>query len=147
MLKRLLMLSALAIAASVQASPVFKCVDAAGAVTFTQNRNCPQSGAVAEVSDYRNASPSGSGPAVRMAKVAPLAVASKRTGQAFTVVGAPPIIAAAPAPVAPPPVVVHHGRANQPCIKTVEQMYRATSYSKDGRRVGGAGIRKVIVPC
>jgi len=147
MLKRLLILSALALTAGVQASPVFKCVDAAGAVTFTQNRNCPQQGAVADIADYRNASPSGSGPAVRMAKAAPPAVASKRTGQAFTVVGAPPIVAAAPVPVAPPPVVVHHGRSNQPCIKTVEKMFRSSRIAANGQRVGRAEIRKVLVPC
>lgn len=50
-----------------KAATVFKCVDAAGKVTFTQ-QNCPENNILDDVVSARNPTISGSGPATRMAE-------------------------------------------------------------------------------
>lgn len=145
--KLLLTLAAVLLSSQLQAASISKCVDAAGKVTFTQNRNCPAGTAANGSVTAHNATPS-SGEPVRLADPSryPPPV-RERSGQAYTVVGAP---VAAPAPVAPPadPVrTVFVRPANQPCIKTVEQRFRRSGVNKKGQRYGGSEIRKVIVPC
>lgn len=54
-------------AANAQAATVFKCVDAAGKTTFTQ-QNCPENHSLEDVVRARNPTISGSGPAARMAR-------------------------------------------------------------------------------
>lgn len=72
-----------------EAGQVFKCVDAAGKVTFTQG-NCPEKNSFDSVVEAKNVAPSGSGPAVSMAvdnqeRTSPQK--KQKDGQAYTVVG------------------------------------------------------------
>jgi hypothetical protein len=131
---------------AVYAAPIFKCVDAAGKVTFTQNQNCLRSSNLEGVSDHRNVAPSGSGPAVKMADPSrPPAV--NRQGQAYTVVGEPPAVAPHVAPTPDPQVVVRPAPNNQPCVKIVNQTINSTIIGKDGKRRSRSEIRKIAVPC
>jgi hypothetical protein len=65
--KALIALAAVLLSSQLQAATVFKCVDAAGKVTFTQNQNCPDSHSLDDVVSAHNPTISGSGPASVMA--------------------------------------------------------------------------------
>lgn len=65
--KALIALAAALLSSQLQAATVFKCVDAAGKVTFTQNQNCPDSHSLDDVVSAHNPTISGSGPASVMA--------------------------------------------------------------------------------
>ena len=132
---------------AVYAAPIFKCVDEAGRVTFTQNQNCPRQSNLEGVSDHRNVAPSGSGPAVKMADPSIRQPPSNRQGQAYTVVGEQPAAAPVVVPTPDPQVVVRPAPNSQPCTKVVNQMVNSTFVGKDGKRVGRSEIRKVVVPC
>lgn len=54
-------------AAAAQAATVFKCVDAAGKITYTQ-QNCPANNSLDDVVRAHNPTVSGAGPAVRLAE-------------------------------------------------------------------------------
>lgn len=144
--KTMIILAAALLSSQLQAASVMKCVDAAGKVTFTQNQNCPRATELNSVVSARNAAPSGSSARVQMAdpkKPRP----QKSGGQSFVVVGAHPPAPHAPVSDQAAPRGVALRASNQPCIKTVDQPYSYSRINKKGNRVGGAGIRKVVVPC
>ena len=68
MRQALIALAAVLLSSQLQAATVFKCVDAAGKVTFTQNQNCPRSSDLDDVISAHNAAPSGSSAPVQMAQ-------------------------------------------------------------------------------
>lgn len=144
--KALIVLAAVLISSQLQAATVFKCVDAAGKVTFTQNQNCPRTTELNDVVSAHNAVPSGSSAQVQMA--APNKQRQqKSSGQSFVVVGTPPAAALAPVAVQAEQRSVAPRASNQPCIKTVDQPYSYSRIDKKGQRHGVAGIQKVVVPC
>lgn len=148
MARSLIVLAAVLLSSQLHAASISKCVDAAGKVTFTQNRNCPAGTTASGSVNAYNPTP-GSGEPVKLADPDRYpAPATTRAGQAYTVVGAP--VAPPPAPVVPQadpvrPVVARP--ANQPCVKVVEQNYSYSRIDKKGQRHGVGGIRKVVVPC
>jgi hypothetical protein len=137
----------LSFAGTVYGASISKCVDAAGKVTFTKNQNCPRSHTLADVSSYRNASPSGSGPAVKMADTTPRPATPKRDGQSVTVVGERPATKPAAAPVDDKQVVASSAPNNQPCVKTVDRLVSGSRKNADGTTTGRAQMIKVVVPC
>lgn len=138
----LLCLSGPALSAS-----IFKCVDAAGKITFTQNQNCPSSNKLEGISDHSNVAPSGSGPAVKMADTTAQPRPGKSQGQSYTVVGAPEPIESVAPPVADKEVAVRPTPSNQPCIKIVEKMVSSRRVNADGTTIGRSQIVKVPVAC
>jgi hypothetical protein len=146
-LKALCLVVVSSFAGTVSAASISKCVDAAGKVTFTQNQNCPRSHTLADVSSYRNAPPSGSGPAVEMADTTPRPATPKRDGQSFTVVGAPPPVQPVAEPAPDKQVVVRQAPNNQPCVKTVDRLVSGSRKNADGTTTGRAQMIKVVVPC
>lgn len=141
--KTMIVLAAVLLSSKLQAASVFKCVDAAGKVTFTQNQNCPRTAEFDAVVNARNATPSGSSSAVRMGD--PARRTTKSGGQSFTVVGERPTPAAVQAvPAAEQQTPRAAGRnAAQPCIKMVERLVRCQSATGGGC----AEIIKVPVAC
>lgn len=67
MLKTGTLLMALALSSSAEAATIFKCVDAAGKVTFTKNQNCPRNSGLDDIVRAHNPAPRGSSAPVQMA--------------------------------------------------------------------------------
>lgn len=74
-------LAVLLLSSQASAATIFKCVDAAGKVTFTKNANCPGNTGLDDVVRAHNAAPSGSSAPMRMATPAAPAYTAQRPEQ------------------------------------------------------------------
>lgn len=145
---RYLFLALIGFATLADAGQVFKCVDSAGKVTFTQG-NCPEKHDFDSVVEAKNVAPSGSGPAVKMAtKKQPVAraAAPTRDGQAYTVVGeqtgTPERLKEKPERSTEP---VYRSVPNQPRIVIEERTISRSVRDKNGNRLVGVEVVKVPV--
>lgn len=135
-----------ALAGHAHAASVFKCVDAAGKVTFTQ-QSCPDSHALDDVVSARNDKPSGSGAASRMAPPAPPPT-PRSGGQRYTVVGEKPAVQAPIATTEAMPTTsdgVRRSVSRQPQIRYEERLVDCSYTNKKGNRVGCSRMIKVPV--
>lgn len=131
------------------AATIFRCVDANGKVTFTQH-NCPDNHVLDDVVTARNAKPSGSGPDSVMASPKVMQVQSNTPASgrvSGSKVEAPVVQLEAERNDGVSKGTPLRAAPQQPCTKVVEQRYSYPKITKDGKRVGVSGIRKVVVPC
>lgn len=147
MFKHVFIFGALAVFSQAQADTVFKCVDAAGKVTFTQNQNCPRSSALDDVVSAHNAAPSGSSAPVQMADPSKLRKQKPKDKSVAVVEDQPPAPEVEPAPEKEAVASATPRAATQPCTKVQDQRYSYSRRNKDGTTSGVSGVRKIIVPC
>lgn len=141
------------VAPLVQGETVFKCVDTAGKVTFTQQA-CPEQSNLSDVVSAHNQRPSADGEAAKMAeKPMPSGIVKKPAGNWND----PP----QPVPAKEPATQEkQNDRAcagcakskpvdfdQQPCVKVVDKLVSRSYLDKNGNRVGSAETVKVVVPC
>lgn len=148
---RLVVLLAFTFSMPLTAETVFKCVDASGNVTFTQQA-CPEHSNLYDVVGAHNQRPSAEGESAKMAEKRQPSGTRQQTAGNWN-------DSAPPAPE-PAPQEKQNSRAcagcekskpidnsQQPCVKVVDKLVNRSYVDKNGNRVGSAESVKVVVPC
>lgn len=120
---------------------VFKCVDAAGKITFTQH-DCPAASQDSSVVSVSNQRPSGAGPATMMADPSKLPP-PRREARRLTVVQEPEVALEEPIQAERPRAVAQQ----KPCVRYVQKLVNTSRITKEGKRRGRSELIKVPVPC